>query len=1429
MKRKIMYVLSLFMVAIIISVLWGIFASTTRIALINFQPYMATSIKLANTSQFVEYEVLSLDNLKYLDRYDMVLGFGMGLKITEEQRVLIDKAIEKKLPMYFFAATTPENNICTLDSIQEKAVNSYISNGNKRNYKNFALYIRKYVDKKSLFAAEPDSAIASVSDVLFHLDEEQSFSTVKAYEEYLRRKGIFKEGAPKIAMVGGMNDPFSGNRANIDSIIVSFQNAGMNVYPVASFMKRLEFLEQIKPDAVLYFPHGRLAMGQADVAVDWLKQQNIPLFAPLTILQKQDDWENDPMGMFGGFMSQSVMMPELDGAIYPYVITAQEEDKNGLYHFKAIPDRLQSFTKIVGNFIALKKKSNADKKVAIYYLKGPGRETLTAQGLETVPSLYNLLLRLKSEGYKVDNLPADVESFERLIMSQGAVLSTYAKGAFDIYLKTGKPALVEKTEYESWVKQAMPADLYAQVTRQYGAAPGEYLSLQKGDKSYLAIARIQFGNVVILPQPMAALGDDAFAIVHGAKSPPPHNYIGSYLWTQFGFKADAMIHFGTHGSLEFTPEKQVALSSFDWPDRLVGTVPHFYYYSIGNIGESVMTKRRAYATTVSHLTPPFMESNTRGLFKELQDKIRLYYKTPENKQPEISKQVKRIAVTMGLHRDLKLDSLTNKPYSAEDIERIENFAEEISNEKMTGELYTSGIPYSAEKLNSTVMAMSADPIAYSLANLDKMRGKVTAKQLKNKVYFNELYLNPAKLLVSQILSGKATDHKFVASLAGISVKELEEAKIIVAPKKRSMGMRATASGQSKTGNPPNGASKNAGGHPSWIPKVGRQPDSTKPKTDTETKPASHGHPVKVAKSAEHKPSAAGRRGASMTANPTKEYSKADKARARSIVELERTILNVLAYKKALQQSPESEFDALINGLAGGYVAPGPGGDAVANPNAVPTGRNLYSINAESTPTEAAWDKGVALAQATLEQYLKSHNTYPRKISYTFWSAEFIESEGATIAQVLYMLGVEPIRDTFGRVTDLQLIDSKTLGRPRVDVVVQTSGQFRDIAASRLALITRAIELAASAKDDKFENQVATSTVETEKLLVEQGMSPKVARDMSTQRVFGGINGMYGTNIQGMITSGDKWENEKEIADTYINNMGAIYGGDKNWGQFQQGLLRAVLNNTDVIIHPRQSNTWGALSLDHVYEFMGGMNLAIRSVTGKDPEAYFADYRNRNNFRMQDLKEAIGVEARATIFNPEYIKQVMKGGASSAAQIEEVATNTYGWNVTKPSVIDKEIWDELYNVYVKDKFNLGTQAFFERENPSALQEITAVMLETARKGMWKASEQQLKDIAALHTNLTVKFGATGAGFAGNNKKLQDFIAGKVDPENAKIYQSQLNKINSAPVNQKGVVLKKDEINSTENSETTNMNTLWIVFGVLLAFVLVLLVLRNKRKK
>ncbi len=1026
--------------------------------------------------------------------------------------------------------------------------------------------------------------------------------------------------------------------------------------------------------------------------------------------------------------------------------------------------------------------------------------------MEVVPSLYNLLLRMKQEGYNVSGLPANAQELAKMIQAQGAVFNSYAEGAFDEFMKNGNPELITKEQYESWVKESLRPEKYAEVVAADGEFPGNYMVTSDGR---LGVARLQFGNIVLMPQNAAGSGDNSFQVVHGTNAAPPHTYIASYLWMQHGFKADALIHFGTHGSLEFTPKKQVALCSNDWPDRLVGAVPHFYLYSIGNVGEGMMAKRRSYATLQSYLTPPFLESSVRGIYRELMEKIKIYNNSAKENKEQESLAIKALTVKMGIHRDLGLDSITNKPYTEDEIARVENFAEELATEKITGQLYTMGVPYEPERITSSVYAMATEPIAYSLLALDKQRGKATNAINKHRSLFTQQYLNPARQLVEKLITNpaQATD-ELICRTAGIAPQELAKARQIEADRNAPKGMMAmmmvAAAKQDK-----DDKNKKMGGHPAQQSE----------KSPHEKIPESMKEAMK-------------KMGTNMDPGKApKEYSKEDIEFSLAVTEVERTIKNIGNYKNALLTSPEEELASLMNALKGGYTTPTPGGDPIANPNTLPTGRNMYAINAEATPTESAWEKGIALAKQTIDTYKQRHNdSIPRKVSYTLWSSEFIETGGATIAQVLYMLGVEPVRDAFGRISDLKLIPSAELGRPRIDVVVQTSGQLRDLAASRLFLINRAVEMAAGAKDDKYENQVATSVIEAERVLTEKGLSPKDARGISTFRIFGGINGMYGTGIQEMVESGDRWENESELATTYLNNMGAYYGSEKNWEVFQKFAFEAALTRTDVVVQPRQSNTWGALSLDHVYEFMGGMNLAVRNVTGKDPDAYLSDYRNRNNMKMQELKEAVGVESRTTILNPVYIKEKMKGGASSASEFAEVITNTYGWNVMKPAAIDKELWDNIYNVYVKDELNLGVKKYFEQQNPAALEEMTAVMLESARKGLWKASEEQVAELSKLHTEIVNNYRPSCSGFVCDNAKLRDYIASKADAPTAAQYKENISKIREAKAsgNDKGVVMKKEEMNQTTEEQTNTLSNVAVGIAVIIVLLALILFVRKRRK-
>ena len=1386
MKKKIFIAAMAMLLLVVFGIVWHTWFSATRIAFVNYQAITLGRIAKANDNSFIKIKDVSTEDLAELDRYDAVCIESMGLRLTMEQREEIENARKKGVPIVCTMITNPDNDFTSMDSIAADTLKRYIGNGGYENYRSMLSYIRKYIDGKLISAPEPHPLIEKIYGLFYHSDpknadaEDLQFNTVSEYHAFLKHNGLWKAQAPAVLITGSIGEP--------RELIARLEATGNMVYPVNSIKALIEehHADSIRVAAVVNMAHGRMG----DNVVEFLRNRNIPLFAPLNVNRTVQSWEEDKMGMSGGFLSQSIVTPEIDGALRSFALFGHFLGEDGLHYVAPIPERLDQFVKTVNNYISLGKKQNKDKRVAIYYYKGPGQNAMMAGGMEVAPSLYNMLVKLKNEGYDVSGLPSSPQELERMIQNQGAVFGSYAKGAFDAFMKTGHPELITRQQYEGWVKAVLRPDKYAEVVKVFGEFPGAYMSTSDGK---LGVARLCFGNVVLLPQNAAGKGDNSFKIAHGTDAAPPHTYIASYLWTQFGFKADMLIHFGTHGSLEFTPKKQVALSSLDWPDRLVGAMPHFYLYTIGNVGESLIAKRRSYAGIQSYLTAPFMESNLRGTYRELAEKIKIYNDKLAHHRPDVDKAslaVKAHSIKLGIHRELELDSIPDKPYSEADILRIDNFAEEIATAKINGQLYTLGIPYEPDRIISSVYAMSTDPIAYSLYAIDKALRRADNTVAKRKVLFTQRYLTPAKSLVGKLLANPnyATDD-VVCAVAHITPQQLSKARLIhheiAAPKDMmAMMMGGMPKGNSTMKGMPKSMSKRMGGMPKMM------------------------------------------NGMSKKAS----YNKSDKDFAFAVVELERTIHQVSEYKKNLLRSPQLELGSLVNAMNGGYTSPSPGGDPIANPNTIPTGRNLYGINAEATPSESAWEKGKDLAENTIELYKRRHNdSIPRKVSYTLWSGEFIETEGATIAQILYMLGVEPVRDSFGRVSDLKLIPSAELGRPRIDVVVQTSGQLRDLAASRLFLINRAVEMAAAAKDDRFENQVADGVRETERALTDKGVSPKEARELASRRVFGGMNGNYGTGIQAMAMSGDRWEKRSEIADTYLNNMGAFYGDTKHWEEFRKYAFEAALTRTDVVIQPRQSNTWGALSLDHVYEFMGGLNLTVREVTGKDPDAYLSDYRNKQNMRMQEVKEAIGVESRTTIFNPTYIKEQMKGGASSADGFAAIVQNTYGWEVMKPTAIDDELWNEIYDVYIKDKFNLGINAFFEGKNPAAIEEITAVMLESARKGMWKATRQQVSTLAKRHVELVNKYKPSCSGFVCDNAKLRKFISdNNADKRANQYYADRIEKVREMGIdNKKGIKMQKETLSDTTAQKHVLSNILVIASALVIIVGLIWIVRRNRK--
>jgi cobaltochelatase CobN len=1533
------------------------FASPTRIAMVNFEDFQVARVFKSNKSRFIEIDTLPLDQLERVGDYDAVILFGRGLNLEPTQLEFLKAQGIKGLKMYMESPTNPNIDVTNLRGKDLDSIGDYLRYGGTVNYRSMLNYIRREFDGKRLFAEVAKTPIAISQDLVFYLDEEALFESVEEFRTYAAEEGIHKPGQPNVALITSVPGPFNSNRDHVDALINSLAGKGINVYPMAALNKRLDFLQAIDPAAVVFMPHGRITLNQADEAIDWLKQQNVPLFGPVSVFQNHDEWIDDQQGMAGALMTMSVVLPEFDGAILPYAIAAKYPDEYGYQIFKPIPDRMEKFTRLVRHWVNLKVLPNAEKRLAIYYYKGPGKNAMTAGGLEVAPSLYNTLMVLRDSGWKVEGLPATLKEFETLIAKSGLVMGPYAKGDISEFLENGNPALVSASQYDRWCSEELNPALCQAVTDRYGSTPGQYMTQYIEGEDHVAVARIEFGNVAIMPQPLPGIGENTFALVHGAREAPPHPYVASYLWTRKAFQPDAIMHFGTHGSLEFTPWKQVALSDMDWPDALVGGMAHFYIYTVNNVGEAIMAKRRSYATILSHLTSPLMEAGLHDDLKELGDKLFKYHALEEGAvKAGYAASIRELAIAKDLPQQLKLPVVDGEEWDEDVYFQLSNYVETLSNEKVNSGLYTLNEVYEPLEVETTAKLIATDPLAYSLAKLDELKGKVTQAELDDELKFDQAYRQPARQRVERVLAGadpeaviaevltsddrrrsaewlvanrRLTDGEIIGGFIAMgsleadlgasgeaSSADLETAKdllvkIIPYPKRldfiQSLESEKQFEMASKSLDPElfKQAQTIAKAIPamregleiSTIEEVNQllrlmqkpavydevflllQDPSLADRVAAERAEVDAQTLARATESAnlqtlslalndmQRDKSLAAMDRASLQAfigmlqfyrdNPDLDGGEGqsaqaleallavsdfesrveraqeqasqrlrgldlqDKSFAYAVKTIEDNVRSITSYREALVASPRLEMEAVIRALNGGYIAPTSGGDLVRNPRTLPTGRNMFSVDAEQTPSQEAWEVGEKLGVALIENHRAANDgAYPRKVTFTLWPGDFIATEGAQLAQIFFMLGVEPVRDPFNRVVSVKVIPLERLGRPRIDVVAQTAGQFRDLAASRIYLINEAIEMVSQLDESAEDNYVRTGVVKSERMMIDKGISPVEARELATTRVFGGANGAYGTGIMGLVEKGDAWEEDTEVAEQYLNNMGAVYGKGDKWSYFKAGVFEAALQDAEVVVQPRESNQWGAISLDHVYEFMGGLNLAVRKVTGEEPQAYFNDFRNSGNPDVQSLEEAIWTEAQATMFNPDYIREMQKGSASTAEKMAESFRNTYGWNVMKPDAIKDAVWDELYDTYVDDKYDLQVQAFFEDQNPYALQEMTAVMMETARKGMWEASPEQVQALATLHAELIEKYDAGCSGFVCDNVKLRDFISQQLPEAMRQNYEQKIKKSLEAPsdANENSMVLEKEILKQASEDDIPLIQRLnW---GLILGSTLIL---------
>ncbi|QBF83715.1 cobaltochelatase subunit CobN [Shewanella maritima] len=453
----------------------------------------------------------------------------------------------------------------------------------------------------------------------------------------------------------------------------------------------------------------------------------------------------------------------------------------------------------------------------------------------------------------------------------------------------------------------------------------------------------------------------------------------------------------------------------------------------------------------------------------------------------------------------------------------------------------------------------------------------------------------------------------------------------------------------------------------------------------------------------------------------------------------------------------AELENLLLALDATYIPISYGGDPIRNPQAAPTGRNLIGFNPAKVPSKEAYDAGVELMNQTIDAYVAKHGKYPQKLAFSLWSLETMRHQGALEAQILHALGLKPVWDEQGNITDTEIIEYSELKRPRIDVVISATGLYRDAFPNVMLWLAKAIDKVAKMKEEN--NFVFRNANALKQELLDSGKSEEDADYLSSIRIFSNETGNYGTGLADTSLASDTWETDDKLANLYLKRMGYAYGHDeKRWSEhvadtFGEGqtLYGKVLSGTEGVIFSRSTNLYALMTNDDPFQYFGGIGLAVRNLDGKTPEMYVSNLRKKDKLKTQTLEEFVNHEMRSRYFHPRWIKAMQDSGYAGATAILDRMNNMWGWEVMTPEAIRDDQWQEFFEVYVEDKYDMDMREFFEEHNAESLAQILERMLEAVRKGYWQADEATIKKMVETYTELATEFDV-----ATNNEKFNEYM-------------------------------------------------------------------------
>jgi cobaltochelatase CobN len=546
------------------------------------------------------------------------------------------------------------------------------------------------------------------------------------------------EGRPTVGVLFYRAHELSGNTGFVDTLCDAIEAKGGNALPVYCGSLRgaeeglYELLGRCDALVATVLAAGGSVAAEASAGgeedawdVGALAALDIPVLQGLCLTSSRAAWRESDAALSPMDAAMQVAIPEFDGRIVTVPFSFKETGPDEVPVYVADPERAARVAGIAVRHAALRHRANAEKRIALVFTAYPTKHSRVgnAVGLDTPASAVRLLRALREAGYRTGELPeTGDELIHRLIAAGGHDVEWLTEEQL-----SAAPARVRLADYQRWFA-ALDPELRESVREHWGEPPGGLYV----DGDEIVLASLRFGNVIVMIQPPRGFGENPIAIYHDPDLPPSHHYLAAYRWLDQEFGADAVVHMGKHGTMEWLPGKGLGLSPGCAPDAVLGELPLVYPFIVNDPGEGTQAKRRGHATVVDHLVPPMARADSYGdlaKLEQLLDEYALVSDLDPAKAPAVRAQIWTLVKAAELHHDLHVDEQPEADAFDEFVMHIDGYLCEIKDVQIRDGLHILGGGPQGEARVNLVLAVlrSAQVWGGQAAALPGLRSALAAE------------------------------------------------------------------------------------------------------------------------------------------------------------------------------------------------------------------------------------------------------------------------------------------------------------------------------------------------------------------------------------------------------------------------------------------------------------------------------------------------------------------------------------------------------------------------------------------------------------------------------------------------------------------------------------------------------------------------------